>query len=55
MEAFFLHGRKGYRFPHPISILSIVAWRLLLLNLWSRHFLRPAAAAVARPALEVLP
>jgi asparagine synthase (glutamine-hydrolysing) len=45
MEDYFDRGRKGYHFPHPLSILSIVAWRLLLLNLWSRRYLRPVRAA----------
>jgi asparagine synthase (glutamine-hydrolysing) len=38
MRAYFDGGRPGYRFPHPLSIFSIVAWRLLLLNLWSRRY-----------------
>jgi asparagine synthase (glutamine-hydrolysing) len=40
MRDYFDRGRQGYRFPHPLSIFSIVAWRLLLLNLWSRHYVR---------------
>jgi asparagine synthase (glutamine-hydrolysing) len=40
MRRYFDEGRSGYRFPHPLSILSIVAWRLLLLNLWGRNYLR---------------
>jgi len=40
MEDFFLRGRASYAFPHPLSILSIVAWRLLMLNLWAAHYLR---------------
>mgnify|MGYP001571755867 CR=1 FL=1 len=45
MEDYFDRGRSGYRFPHPLGILSIVAWRLLLLSLWSRRYLRGLAAA----------
>jgi asparagine synthase (glutamine-hydrolysing) len=41
MEDYFDRGRTGYRFPNPVSIFSIVAWRLLLLNLWSRQYLQP--------------
>lgn len=39
MEDYFFCGRKGYPFPWALSILSIVAWRLLMLNLWARHYL----------------
>lgn len=39
LEDYFLRGRAGYPFPHPLSILSTVAWRMLMLNLWSRHYL----------------
>ena len=42
MEAYFQHGKKGFPFPHPISIFRIVAWRMLLLNLWSRRYLAAA-------------
>jgi asparagine synthase (glutamine-hydrolysing) len=42
MEDYFDGRRRGYRFPHGLSIFSVLAWRLLLLNLWSRHYLRPA-------------
>jgi len=40
MRAYFDAGRAGYRFPSGLSIFSVVAWRLLLLNLWARHYLR---------------
>jgi len=43
MERFFA-GRGGYRFPRSLSILGHLAWRLLLLELWSRHYLRARAA-----------
>lgn len=39
MEAFFSGKRTGYHFPHAISIFSNLAWRLLLLNLWSQKYL----------------
>jgi asparagine synthase (glutamine-hydrolysing) len=37
MTAYFHHGRSGFAFPHAIGIFSNVAWRLVLLNLWSRR------------------
>jgi asparagine synthase (glutamine-hydrolysing) len=40
MTDFFDGRRKGYAFPHAISIFSNLAWRLLLLNLWSTRYLR---------------
>lgn len=39
MTDFFDGKRSGYRFPRAISIFSNFAWRLLLLNLWSRKYL----------------
>jgi asparagine synthase (glutamine-hydrolysing) len=45
MEDYFGGRRRGYRFPHGLSIFSILAWRLLMLNLWSRHYLGPVARA----------
>jgi asparagine synthase (glutamine-hydrolysing) len=41
MIDFFDRGRSGYRFPRAISIFRNLAWRLLLLNLWSRKYLGP--------------
>ncbi len=38
MTDYFAGRRKGYRFPRAISIFSNLAWRLLLLNLWSRRY-----------------
>jgi asparagine synthase (glutamine-hydrolysing) len=35
MESYFEQGKSGYRFPNPISIFRNLAWRLLILNLWS--------------------
>jgi asparagine synthase (glutamine-hydrolysing) len=39
MADYFDNGRKGYAFPRAISIFGNLAWRLLLLNLWSRKYL----------------
>ena len=44
MERFFA-GRGGYPFPRSLSILGHLGWRLLLLELWSRHYLRQEKAA----------
>lgn len=38
MTDYFSGKRKGYAFPRAISIFSNLAWRLLLLNLWSRRY-----------------
>lgn len=38
MEAYFIQGRSGYRAPHPLSIFRNLAWRLLILELWSKAF-----------------
>jgi asparagine synthase (glutamine-hydrolysing) len=42
MRAYFDRGRNGYGFPSGLSIFSIVAWRLLMLNLWARRYLTAA-------------
>jgi len=47
MERYFA-GRSGYPFPHPLSILRHLVWRLLLLNLWSQHYLRRVLVSAAR-------
>jgi asparagine synthase (glutamine-hydrolysing) len=39
MLDYFDRGRAGYRPPSGLSILQIVAWRLLMLNLWARRYL----------------
>jgi asparagine synthase (glutamine-hydrolysing) len=39
MTDYFSGARSGYAFPRAISIFSNLAWRLLLLNLWSRKML----------------
>lgn len=38
MTDYFAGKRQGYTFPRAISIFSNLAWRLLLLNLWSRRY-----------------
>jgi asparagine synthase (glutamine-hydrolysing) len=37
MVRYFDRGEQGYGFPRAISIFSNLAWRLLLLELWSRR------------------
>jgi len=44
MTAYFDKGKTGYAFPHSISIFRNLAWRLLLLNLWSRTYLERSNA-----------
>jgi asparagine synthase (glutamine-hydrolysing) len=39
MDAYLRRGRAGYRFPSALSIFRNLAWRLLLLELWSEHYL----------------
>jgi asparagine synthase (glutamine-hydrolysing) len=41
VRAYFDQGRTGYRFPAALSIFRNLAWRLLLLELWSDHYLAP--------------
>ncbi len=41
MTDYFSGKRQGYTFPRAISIFSNLAWRLLLLNLWSRRYAAP--------------
>jgi hypothetical protein len=38
MTAYYDQGRSGYRFPAALSIFRNLAWRLLLLELWSAHY-----------------
>jgi asparagine synthase (glutamine-hydrolysing) len=40
MRSYFDSGRSGSAFPASISVFSNLAWRLLLLELWSEHYLR---------------
>jgi len=39
MSRYFDQGRSGDAFPRPLSIFRNLAWRLLLLELWSQHYL----------------
>jgi asparagine synthase (glutamine-hydrolysing) len=39
MTDFFARRRDGHRFPRAIGIFRNLAWRLLLLNLWSKKYL----------------
>ena len=54
MADYFDRGKQGYGPPSGLSILSMVAWRLLMLNLWARRYLGPnvhgAPTAGARAA-----
>ena len=34
-------------FPHGVCIFARVAWRLLLLNFWARHYLKATSPAIA--------
>jgi asparagine synthase (glutamine-hydrolysing) len=40
MRKYFDQGRKGSPAPSGLSIYSIIAWRLLLLNVWAQRYLR---------------
>jgi asparagine synthase (glutamine-hydrolysing) len=42
MRNYFDKARRGSRAPSGLSIYSIVAWRLLLLNVWAERYLRTA-------------
>jgi asparagine synthase (glutamine-hydrolysing) len=44
MRAYYDEGKSGYRFPAALSLFRGLAWRLLLLELWSQHYLRPSQA-----------
>jgi asparagine synthase (glutamine-hydrolysing) len=44
MRAYFDEGRSGHAFPRALSIFRNLAWRLLLLELWGRHYLAPRQA-----------
>ncbi len=45
MRDYFDKGKSGYAFPRAISHFRNLAWRLLLLNLWSRSYLEPTRSA----------
>src|SRR5262249_43914251 len=38
MEDYFVNNRTGYRFPRAISIFRNLAWRLLILEMWSNAY-----------------
>ena len=38
MTQFFDKRKQGYGFPSAISIFRNLAWKILLLNLWSHHY-----------------
>jgi asparagine synthase (glutamine-hydrolysing) len=38
MIEYFVNNRRGYAFPRAISIFRNVAWRLLILELWSKAY-----------------
>jgi hypothetical protein len=38
MEDYFLNNRAGYGFPRAISIFRNLAWRLLILEMWSSAY-----------------
>jgi asparagine synthase (glutamine-hydrolysing) len=42
MRLYFDKGTTGHAFPRALSIFRNLAWRLLLLELWGAHYLRPA-------------
>ena len=44
MRAYFDKGQSGYAFPHSLSIFRNLAWRLLLLELWGKHYLAPKSS-----------
>lgn len=40
MTRYFDKGQAGFGFPHSISVFRNVAWRVLLLELWAKHYLK---------------
>jgi asparagine synthase (glutamine-hydrolysing) len=38
MEDYFVHNRAGYSFPRSVSIFRNLAWRLLILEMWSNAY-----------------
>ena len=56
MRKYFDQGRRGSRIPSGLSIYSIVAWRLLLLNVWAGRYLRSVysdAESLVSPSARV--
>lgn len=43
MSAYFDQGRSGYPFPAALSVFRNLAWRLLLLELWSDRYTASSA------------
>jgi hypothetical protein len=39
MVRYYDKGEAGFGFPRSISLFRNLAWRLLLLELWSPHYL----------------
>ena len=39
MSSYFDQGLTGYAFPRSLSLFRNVAWRVLLLELWAKHYL----------------
>ena len=37
-EDYFVNNRAGYAFPRAISIFRNLAWRLLILEMWSKTY-----------------
>jgi asparagine synthase (glutamine-hydrolysing) len=44
MTRYFDKGEIGFAFPRSISLFRNLAWRLLLLELWSQHYLKAGPA-----------
>jgi asparagine synthase (glutamine-hydrolysing) len=38
MEEYFINNRAGYAFPRAVSIFRNLAWRLLILEMWSNTY-----------------
>jgi hypothetical protein len=38
MEDYFVNNRAGYSFPRAIGIFRNLAWRLLILEMWSSAY-----------------
>ena len=56
MRKYFDQGLRGRPVPSGLSIYSIVAWRLLLLNVWAGRYLRsvyPVAEGFLSPSARV--
>lgn len=49
MRAYFDRGRSGYRWPAELSLFRNLAWRLLLLELWSVVYLRSGTSSISTP------